>query len=56
MPLVTSGRALLVAMLALLVCDVIGAFVAIAAGADTWNESWGFDTEYTVPLPIGQHN
>lgn len=40
-------------MVGLLVCEVIGGFVAIGAGADTWNEAWGFDTEYTVPLPIG---
>jgi hypothetical protein len=40
-------------MLGLLVCDVIGGFVALASGADTWNEAWGFDTEHTVPLPIG---
>ena len=53
MPLVTSGRALLFAMLGLLVCDVIGGFVALAAGADTWNEAWGFDTDSTVPLPVG---
>jgi len=53
MPWVTSGRALLLAMVVLLVCEVIGGFVAIASGADTWNEAWGFDTEHTVPLPIG---
>ncbi len=39
-------------MLGLLVCDVIGGFVAIASGADTWNEAWGFDSKHTVPLPI----
>jgi len=53
MPSVASGRALLLAMLALLVCDVIGGFVSLAAGADTFDEAWGFDTEHTVPLPIG---
>jgi hypothetical protein len=53
MPSVTSGRALLLAMLGLLVCDVIGGFVALASGADTWNEARGFDTEHTVPLPVG---
>jgi hypothetical protein len=52
MPSVTSGRALLVAMLVLLVCDVIGGFVARASGADTWSEAWGFETEHTVPLPV----
>ena len=40
-------------MLVLLVCDVIGGFVALGSGADTWNEAWGFDTVHTVPLPIG---
>jgi hypothetical protein len=53
MPPVTSGRALLVAMSGLLVCDVIGGFIALASGADTWNEAWGFETDNTVPLPIG---
>ena len=40
-------------MVGLLVCDVIGGLVALASGADTWNEAWGFDTEHTVPLPVG---
>lgn len=53
MPSVTSGRALLLAMLALLVCDLIGGFVALGSGADTWNEAWGFETQHTVPLPVG---
>lgn len=52
-PSVTSGRALLLVMLGLLVCDVIGGFVALASGANSFNEAWGFDTQNTVPLPIG---
>lgn len=40
-------------MLGLFLCDVIGGFVALASGADTWNESWGFDTKNSVPLPVG---
>lgn len=52
-PSVTSGRALLLAMLFLLVVDVIGGFVALASGADSFSEAWGFDTRNTVPLPIG---
>jgi hypothetical protein len=40
-------------MLVLIVCDVIGGFIAIASGANTWDEAWGFDTEFTVPLPVG---
>jgi hypothetical protein len=40
-------------MLVLLVCDVIGGFIALAGDADTWNEAWGFETDSTVPLPIG---
>ena len=39
-------------MSGLLVCDVIGGFIALASGADTWNEAWGFETDNTVPLPI----
>ena len=52
-PSVASGGALVSAALVLLVCDVIGGFIALASGADTWNETWGFDTHFTVPLPIG---
>jgi hypothetical protein len=40
-------------MLGLLLCDVIGGFVALASGANTWNEAWGFDAQHTVPLPVG---
>jgi hypothetical protein len=40
-------------MLGLLLCDVIGGFFALASGADTWNEAWGFDTDHSVPLPVG---
>jgi hypothetical protein len=40
-------------MLGLLVCDVIGGFVALASGANSFTEAWGFDTQNTVPLPIG---
>lgn len=48
-----SGRALVLSTLLLVVCDVIGGFLAVASGVDSWNEAWGFDTESTVPLPIG---
>lgn len=40
-------------MLVLVVCDVIGGFLAIASGADSWDEAWGFSTDSTVPLPVG---
>jgi len=53
MPSVASGQALFLAMLVLVVCDVIGGFVGVASGAETWDSAWGFDTESTVPLPIG---
>jgi hypothetical protein len=53
MPSVASGRALLLSMLVLLVCDVIGGFIAVATGVNTWGEAWGFDAESTVPLPVG---
>ena len=52
-PRVASGQALLVSMLVLLVCDVIGGFIGVAAGAETWGTAWGFDTHSTVPLPMG---
>ena len=53
MPSVAPAQTLAFCMLALLVCDVIGGFLAISSGADTWNEAWGFDTDATVPLPVG---
>src|SRR3954452_21948570 len=49
----TARRRLLVATLVLFVCDVIGGFLAVASGVNTWGEAWGFDTEFTVPLPVG---
>src|SRR3954465_12579804 len=48
-----SGRRLVVAMLVLIVCDVIGGFLAVSSGVNTWGEAWGFDTTFTVPLPVG---
>lgn len=39
-------------MLVLFVCDVIGGFIGVAEGVNTWGEAWGFDTESTVPLPV----
>ena len=53
MPAVASGRALVLSTLVLVVGDVIGGFFAIASGVDSWNEAWGFETESTVPLPVG---
>ena len=38
MPSVASGRALILSMLVLVVCDVIGGFLAVASGVDTWDE------------------
>ena len=40
-------------MLVLFVCDVIGGFLAVASGVNTWGEAWGFNTKFTVPLPVG---
>ena len=53
MSAMASGRRLIVATLVLVVCDVIGGFLAVASGVNTWGEAWGFDTTYTVPLPVG---
>jgi hypothetical protein len=50
---VAPARTLVFCMLVLLVCDVVGGFLARSSGADTWNEAWGFDTDSTVPLPVG---
>ncbi|NUR92464.1 MAG: hypothetical protein HOY71_51045, partial [Nonomuraea sp.] len=47
-----SGRPLLVAMLVLFVLDVIGGLLAVVSGLATWGEAWGFDTRFTVPLPL----
>ena len=40
-------------MLVLIVCDVIGGFLAVSSGVNTWGEAWGFNTKFTVPLPVG---
>jgi hypothetical protein len=48
-----SGRRLVVAMLVLIVCDVIGGFLAVSLGVSTWGEAWGFNTKFAVPLPVG---
>jgi len=48
-----SGRRLIAAMLVLIVCDVIGGFLAVSSGVNTWGEAWGFNTKFTVPLPVG---
>ena len=40
-------------MLVLIVCDVIGGFLAVSSGVNTWGEAWGFNTKVTVPLPVG---
>jgi uncharacterized membrane protein len=40
-------------MLVLIVCDVIGGFLAVLSGLATWGAAWGFDTKFTVPLPVG---
>lgn len=53
MPSVASGRVLILSMLVLVVCDVIGGFLAVASGVNTWDETWGFNTDSTVPLPVG---
>lgn len=53
LPSVAGGRALVLAMVVLLLCDVIGGFIALRSDADTWNEAWGFETKSTVPLPVG---
>lgn len=47
------GRTLILAMLVLFACDVVGGLIAVASGADTWDHAWGFDTQSTVPLPVG---
>src|SRR4051794_16094024 len=49
----SSGRRLIVATLVLIVCDVIGGFLAVSSGVNTWGEAWGFNTKFTVPLPVG---
>src|SRR3954471_8197061 len=48
-----SGRRLLVAMIVLFVCDVVGGLLAVVSDIATWQEAWGFDTTFTVPLPVG---
>ena len=51
-PTAAIGRHLIVAMLVLFVCDVIGGFIGVSEGVNTWGEAGGFNTESTVPLPV----
>jgi hypothetical protein len=39
-------------MVVLFIFDVIGGFIGVASGAETWGSAWGFDTHSTVPLPM----
>jgi uncharacterized membrane protein len=39
-------------MLVLFVFDVIGGLLAVVSGVATWGVAWGFDTKFTVPLPV----
>jgi hypothetical protein len=34
-------------------CDVVGGFIARSSGAESLNEAWGFETDTSVPLPVG---
>ena len=54
MPSVASGRALILFVLVLVDGDVIGGFIGVASGVNTWDEAWGFNTDSTVPLRAGQ--
>jgi len=47
-----SGRRLIVAMVVLFVFDLIGGFIGVATGSETWGTAWGFNTHSTVPLPM----
>ena len=47
-----SGRRLIVAMVVLVVFDLIGGFIGVATGSETWGTAWGFNTHSTVPLPM----
>jgi len=49
---VASGQALLVAMLALFVCDVLGGLFTFASGVHTFDKAWGFNAKSAVPLPV----
>jgi hypothetical protein len=32
---------------------LIGGLIGVASGAETWGTAWGFNTQSTVPLPMG---
>jgi hypothetical protein len=40
-------------MFLLVPSDVIGGFIGVATDDETWGNAWGFNTESTVPLPVG---
>jgi len=39
-------------MVVLFVFDLIGGFIGVATGSETWGTAWGFNTHSTVPLPM----
>jgi hypothetical protein len=47
-----SGRGVFLAMLVLFVLDVVGGALAVFSGVAP-DVAWGFDTKFTVPLPVG---
>ena len=49
----STGRRLLLAIVALTAVNVIGVFLAVDSGAtESWSKVWGFDILGFIPLPM----
>jgi hypothetical protein len=46
------ARRLVVAMCVLLVTDLVGGLIAVAAGVNTWAEAWWSEALLAAPLPM----
>ncbi len=47
-----ATRALVLALAAVLLVDVVGGVLAVAAGVNTWGEAWGSRALLAAPLPM----
>ena len=47
-----NSRRLVVAMAALVVTDLVGGLLAVAAGVNTWSEAWWTDALLAAPVPM----
>jgi hypothetical protein len=51
-PTSTTSRRLVVAVVALVVIDLVGGLLAVAAHVNTWSEAWGSKALLAAPVPM----